>query len=125
VDRDSGRLVANISLFEVDHDHGTAQIGYRVMPDRRRMGLGSEAVAAVTTWAFDNWRLESRTGSSPRGGKPHQPWLARIQLEHAIINPASCGVALRCGYDLEGTLRQAYRGLDGVRRDEHVHARLR
>ena len=37
---------------------------------------------------------------------------------------ASCRVAEKSGYLLEGVLRQAFRAEDGTRHDEHLHARL-
>jgi RimJ/RimL family protein N-acetyltransferase len=50
--------------------------------------------------------------------------LHRIELCHAVANPASCRVADRAGYRAEGTLRESYRYGDGRRYDEHLHARL-
>ncbi len=104
-DRESGRFVANVSLFEIDDEHATAKVGYRVLPDARGRGVAREALLAATAWGF-----------AERG-------LARIQLEHAVANPASCRVAEAAGYRLEGTLRSSYL-LDGERYDEHVHGRL-
>ncbi len=104
-DRETGRFVANVSLFEIDDDHATAKIGYRVTADARGRGTAREALLAVTAWAFTARDL------------------ARIQLEHAVANPASCRVAEAAGFRLEGTLRSSYL-LDGARYDEHVHGRL-
>ena len=42
---------------------------------------------------------------------------------HAVANPASCKVALRAGFPLEGLLRQSFVYGDGQRYDEHLHAR--
>ena len=75
VDRSTGRLVANCSVFAIDRDHATAKIGYRVAPGQRRRGVGSEVVAAVAGWSFAGLGL------------------ARIQLEHAVPNVGSCRVA--------------------------------
>lgn len=89
-----------------DADHSTAKVSYRVVPWQRRKGYAREAVRAVTAWAF-----------AERG-------LSRVQWEHSVANTASCGVALACGYRLEGTLRSAFVTADGVRQDVHVHGRL-
>ena len=104
-DRESGLFVANVSLFAIDAEQATAKIGYRVLPDARGRGVGSEALAAVAAGAF-----------SDRG-------LARLQLEHTIANPASCRVAEAAGFRLEGTLRSSY-AVDAQRHDEHIHGRL-
>jgi RimJ/RimL family protein N-acetyltransferase len=106
VDRSTGRLVANCSVFEIDRDHATAKIGYRVAPWQRRRGVGSEVVAAVAGWSFAGLGL------------------ARIQLEHAVANVGSCKVAWNAGFVLEGILRSASRDGLGARHDDHVHGRL-
>ncbi|MDQ1615779.1 MAG: hypothetical protein QOJ60_1718, partial [Actinomycetota bacterium] len=48
----------------------------------------------------------------------------RVELYHAVANPASCRVAEKVGFRHEGTLRQSYVYGDGTRHDEHLHARL-
>lgn len=107
VDRETGRMVGNCSLFAIDEDDRVAKIGYRVLPSARGRGVARQMVDAVTCWAFES-----------RG-------LMRVQLEHAIANEASCRVALAAGFALEGTLRSAY-AVPGTadREDCHVHGRL-
>jgi RimJ/RimL family protein N-acetyltransferase len=103
---DTDRLVVNISLFDIDEEHGTANIAYRVVPWLRRQGYGREAVMAVTEFAF------------------HDLGLTRVQLEHSVPNIASCALALSAGFALEGTTRSAHVTSDGVRQDVHIHGRL-
>jgi RimJ/RimL family protein N-acetyltransferase len=50
--------------------------------------------------------------------------VVRLELYHAVDNAASCRVADKAGFRLEGTLRQSYRYSDGDLHDEHLHARL-
>jgi RimJ/RimL family protein N-acetyltransferase len=71
----------------------------------RRQRVATRAVDAVVEWAF-------------------QLGVVRIQLFHAVENEASCGVARNTGFELEGILRSAHLYPDGVRRDEHLHARI-
>ena len=107
VDQDKGRLVGNISLMNIDLvDQRSASIAYRTAPWARRQGVASDAVEAVTKWAFDTLTIE------------------RIRLEHSVSNAASCGVAGRCTYLLEGVMRLGHRDERGVRHDTHLHARL-
>jgi len=101
-----GRLLGNVSLFCIDEEHLTASIGYRVMPDARGFGVATAAVSAVAAWAL-----------GPRG-------LARVWLQHAVANIASCRVAGKAGFELEGTMRSASVYGDGHRHDDHLHARL-
>ncbi|WP_240742244.1 GNAT family N-acetyltransferase [Micromonospora zingiberis] len=99
-----GTLLGSVSLHRI-HD-GDASIGYWTVPAARGRGLASAAVTRLTTWAFTELGLY------------------RIELCHAVANPASCRVAERAGYLAEGTLRQSHRYGDGRRHDEHLHARL-
>jgi [ribosomal protein S5]-alanine N-acetyltransferase len=48
----------------------------------------------------------------------------RLDLEHATGNTASCRVAEKTGFALEGVRRSAWLQADG-RHDVHAHARLR
>jgi len=104
---DEGRMLGNISLWALDRDdQRSGWVGYRTVPWARGRGVASQGLAAATAWAFDGLGLE------------------RIVLPHVVANPASCAVAERCGYTLEGVARGGYRDLDGDRWDEHLHARL-
>jgi RimJ/RimL family protein N-acetyltransferase len=107
LDAAAGRLVGNVSLWRLDlADQRTAAVGYRTAPWARGQGVATAAVRAVTSWAFGALGLE------------------RIELPHAVENPASCRVAEKAGFALEGTMRGAFRAEDGTRHDEHLHARL-
>ena len=46
--------------------------------------------------------------------------LHRLFLLHSTANPASCRVAVKAGFALEGTLRSAMRHPDGWH-DMHLH----
>ncbi|MFF7272343.1 GNAT family N-acetyltransferase [Streptomyces cyaneofuscatus] len=51
----------------------------------------------------------------------HEIDFHRPELDHSTCNTASCGVATRCGYVMEGTKRSAAVHDDG-RHDMHLHA---
>ena len=107
VDRESLRMIGNVSLFAIDTDDRVAKIGYRVLPSARGRGVARQMVDAVTRWAFDS-----------RG-------LMRVQLEHSVHNAASCRVAEAAGFVYEGTTRSAYAVPESeVREDCHIHGRL-
>jgi RimJ/RimL family protein N-acetyltransferase len=101
-----GSFAGNVSIHNIDTDHGTADIGYRVMALARGRGVATAAVREATAFAFE--------------------WLGlfRVQLLHAVPNVASCRVAAKAGYPLEATLRSAG-SYAGKRLDEHLHAKLR
>ncbi len=100
------RFLGTISVFHVDTDQGTAELGYRVLPTERGRGVATAALATAAARVFV------------------EKGLRRLELFHAVDNPASCVVAERAGFRLEGTLRQSYRYGDGQVHDEHLHARL-
>jgi RimJ/RimL family protein N-acetyltransferase len=103
-DQDSGALLGSVSLHRI-YD-GDASIGYWTVARMRGRKVASRAVAAMSGWGFERLGLH------------------RIELCHAVANPASCRVAQHAGYLLEGTLRQSHRYGDGRRYDEHIHGRL-
>jgi RimJ/RimL family protein N-acetyltransferase len=100
------RLVGQVSIHSIDDPVGTGEIGYWLTPDGRGRGIGSAAVDTATRFGFDLLGL------------------ARLELFHAVENEASCRLAGRCGYLLEGTARQSFVYGDGRRHDEHLHGRL-
>ncbi|PZF88558.1 GNAT family N-acetyltransferase [Micromonospora deserti] len=101
---DGDTLLGSVSLHRI-HD-GDASIGYWTVAAARGRGVASGAVVRLTGWAFAELGLH------------------RIELCHAVANPASCRVAERAGYRIEGILRESYRYGDGRRYDEHLHGRL-
>ena len=105
---DPSTYLGNVSLFELHLDpaHAQGSIGYRVAPAHRRKGVATAALRTATAWAFRDVRL------------------FRLQLFHAVDNRSSCSVAERGGYQLEGVLRSGATYGDGLRYDEHLHARL-
>ena len=84
---------------------GTGEVGYWVLPAARGAGVAPRAVRAATTWALTHLGLH------------------RIELVHSVTNQASCRVAAKAGYELEGTMRRAMLHDDGWH-DMHLHARI-
>lgn len=103
---DGGRVLGRIALRGLDFDDGVAWVGYWVLPAARGAGVATRALAAVSSWALDGIGFH------------------RLELEHSTLNDASCGVARKAGYLLEGTKRRAAVHDDGPH-DMHLHARVR
>ncbi|MEY9849407.1 GNAT family N-acetyltransferase [Streptacidiphilus sp. MAP5-3] len=99
-------LLATVSLSEIDVRNSCAEIGYRVAPWARGQGVATTALISVADWAFGTLGL------------------TRLQVLHGRENHASCRVAVKAGFVLEGELRSSYRYGDGELHDEHLHARL-
>jgi len=101
-DRPIGQVgLRSISLFEA-----SAQLSYWVLPGARGTGIAAKAAGTLTRWTFDTVRLH------------------RIGLQHSTANQASCRVAAKLGFALEGTARSSLIHADGWH-DMHIHARLR
>lgn len=99
-------LLGRMGFNAIDLSGGLAEAAYWVLPGARGRGVAPRALDAATEWMFD------RVG------------LHRIELLHSSANTASCRVATKASYSLEGTKREHWRFADGWH-DVHLHARLR
>jgi RimJ/RimL family protein N-acetyltransferase len=104
---DAGRYVGNAFLFQIDQDQLMGSVAYRTAPWARGRGVATAAVEAMTDFAFRVLGLE------------------RLSLPHAVANVASCRIAEKTAFLLEGTEVGGYRDEQGVRWDSHVHGLLR
>jgi RimJ/RimL family protein N-acetyltransferase len=106
VARDDGEVLGRIALRGFDFDDGIAGVAYWVLPAARGAGVATRAVTALSAWALEEIGFH------------------RLELDHSTRNHASCRVAAKSGYLLEGTKRSAAVHDDG-RHDMHLHARTR
>ncbi|MFI7018028.1 GNAT family N-acetyltransferase [Streptomyces sp. NPDC050164] len=106
VDADSDRLLGRVALREIRLDDGVAEVAYWTAPAARGRGVAARATTALARWALDEIGFH------------------RLELLHAVRNEASCRVASRTGFALEGTKRSAILHPDGWH-DMHLHARVR
>jgi RimJ/RimL family protein N-acetyltransferase len=102
----AGLLLGSVSLHHLDWDQRDAELGYWVAPWARRQRVGLRSVMLASDYGFS--RLELR----------------RVYLFHALENEASCRLAARAGFRLEGELLESHSYGDGRFHDEHLHARL-
>lgn len=106
ITQDDGEVLGRIAMRGWDFDDGIAGVAYWVLPQSRGVGVATRAVEALSTWALDEVGFH------------------RLYLDHSTRNHASCRVASKSGYLLEGTKRSAALHDDG-RHDMHLHARIR
>lgn len=105
-DGSPGRLLGGTGLHRIDWDLRRFEIGYWIRPEAAGQGHVSEAVHALTVLAFD--RLAAR----------------RVEIRCDPRNLKSRAVAQRCGFELEGVLRNDMLGVDGAPRDTAIYARI-
>ena len=103
---EGGKVLGRIALGSLNLADGDAGCGYWVLPAARGAGVAARALTAVSGWALG------------------EAGFHRLHLDHSTRNPASCRVAAKAGFRLEGTMRSAAVHSDG-RHDMHLHARIR
>ncbi|KUL43803.1 acetyltransferase [Streptomyces sp. NRRL F-4489] len=101
--RPGREAVGLIGWGDIDLSGGSAEILYWILPAARGGGVVTEATKRVSEWALNDLGLH------------------RLRLCHSVANPASCRVADKAGFSLEGTMRSALLHADGWH-DEHLHA---
>lgn len=102
--------VGLVRLFDLDDidDGGAPLLDIRIAGTRRGQGLGTEAVRWSTDHLFSSF-----------------PDLHRIEATTRDDNVAMQRVLERCGYTLEGRLREAWPSTDGRRHDTLLYGVLR
>ncbi|WP_329261497.1 GNAT family N-acetyltransferase [Streptomyces pseudovenezuelae] len=106
VDGGTDLLLGRVALREIRLDDGQAEMAYWTTAEARGKGVAARATVALSRWALDVVGFH------------------RLELMHAVRNEASCRVATKTGFLLEGTKRSAVLHPDGWH-DMHLHARLR
>ncbi len=99
-----GRLVGSTGLHALKWAVPRCEIGYWVRSDATGKGYAAAAVRALSKVAFE------------------QLGVRRIDIRCDDRNLASARVAEKCGYRLEGVLRNYTVGTDGEVRHERVYA---
>ncbi|MFJ9590242.1 GNAT family N-acetyltransferase [Streptomyces acidicola] len=105
-DADTDRLLGRVALRSIMLEDGLAEVAYWTVAAARGQGVAARATTALSRWALDEIGFH------------------RLELMHAVRNVASCRVAAKTGFALEGTKRSALLHQDGWH-DMHLHARVR
>ena len=102
---DAGELVGRVGLRTLVLDQAQGEAAYWVLPSARGRGIAATALSAMNAWLFATAGLH------------------RLVLAHSTRNSASCRVAAKAGFALEGTMRSDLLHGDGWH-DMHLHARV-
>ncbi len=106
IEKSTGRLVGSVGLHRTDWKLPKTEIGFWIRSSASGKGYVTESVETLVTWAFAQLGVQ------------------RVELVTDEANTASRKVAERCGFQLEGILRNMQRGPDGGLRSNCVYARL-
>lgn len=99
--------IGNISAVEISERDEAAALGYCIGTAYWRKGIMPEAVRAVCSYLFEEIGVN------------------RIEISHAVKNPASGRVAQKCGFTFEGTKREFFKTADGEFLDISFHSLLK
>ena len=102
---EAGELAGMAMAPKIDLEGREGELGYLVAPAHRGRGVGTELLRLLTRWWFTDLGM------------------LRAELIIDARNPASLGIARRCGYFHEGTLRSIHHK-NGIRIDATIWSRL-
>ena len=105
--RREGCLIGNISVVALDERSQRAALGYCLSAAYWNQGCMTEAAQAVIDFLFQEVNVH------------------RVEIAHAVKNPASGAVARKCGLTLEGVRREYFKAADGEYLDIAAYAILR
>jgi RimJ/RimL family protein N-acetyltransferase len=100
----AGQVLGRVAVRGISLQLGVGECAYWTLPAARGRGVAVAALELATRWAFELG-------------------LHRLELQHSVRNPASCRVALRAGFALEGVHRDGVLHADGWH-DMHFHGRV-
>ncbi|MFE3883293.1 GNAT family N-acetyltransferase [Streptomyces lydicus] len=105
-DRESGAFLGELALNDIDTPNARGGFRIALVPGATDRGIGTEAIRLLLDYAFD------RVG------------LHRVQLEVWDYNPRARRAYEKCGFEVEGRMREAL-FWDGAWHDVFVMAALR
>lgn len=107
VSKASRRLIGSSGLHRIDWEARKFEIGYWLRTSAAGQGYMTEAVEAIAAYAIRELQAN------------------RVEIRCDARNVKSAKVAERCGFTLEGVLRQEKRSSDGSLRDTMIFAKVR
>jgi len=72
IERDTDTVVGDIG-FMGPPDDGSVEIGFSVIPDRRRLGYASEAAGRLVAWALEQPEISARSSRGPTPTTTRRP----------------------------------------------------
>jgi ribosomal-protein-alanine N-acetyltransferase len=78
IESESGTVIGDIGFFGPPDAAGTLEIGYSIVPDRRRRGYATEAAAALVTWALAQPGVQTIVAACEADNAPSIVTLERV-----------------------------------------------
>jgi RimJ/RimL family protein N-acetyltransferase len=102
----AGTFIGGSGFHRIDWSVPRVEIGYWIRTKFAGQGYMTEAVSAMTRFALERLKV------------------ARVEIVCSSHNKRSLRVAERCGYQLEATLRNHAREVDGSLRSTLIYAKI-
>lgn len=78
IERDSGTVVGDIGFHAPPDAAGTVELGYSVVPSRRRRGYATDAARAVVSWAISQPSVRTVVAGCDPANEPSARVLQRV-----------------------------------------------
>ncbi|MFH8568254.1 GNAT family N-acetyltransferase [Streptomyces sp. NPDC017993] len=88
-DRETGDYLGDLALMGIDADNAYGMLRIALVPGATDRGIGTEAIRLLLDYAFDRVRLH------------------RVQLEVFTFNERARRAYEKCGFEVEGRMREA------------------
>ena len=87
-DKESDKMIGSIGITSYNAYQSRIELSYDLAKEYWRRGITSRAIHKIVEYAFENWQVN------------------RIEASVSTQNIPSKNLLLKCGFSLEGTLRQ-------------------
>ena len=88
VETETDTVVGDIGFIRPPDDAGEIEVGYSVVPSRRRRGYATEALAALVAWAFEQPGVTAILAGTDPDNDPSQRVLRSAGFEVTDATPA-------------------------------------
>jgi [ribosomal protein S5]-alanine N-acetyltransferase len=90
IERATNTVVGDIGFHRPPDDGGTVEIGYSVIPSRRRRGYAGEAARALVDWVRAQPGVTSIVAGTVPGNEPSERTLERLGFERTGLEHGEC-----------------------------------
>ena len=81
IERESGSVVGDVGFIGPPDENGSIEVGYSVIPDRRRRGYATEAASAIVEWALSEPGVQVVVAGCDRDNEPSIRTLERLGFQ--------------------------------------------
>lgn len=103
IEKESNKLIGNINIHHVNKIDSSAKIGYFIFKEYQNKGFATESLKEVLKFATNKLKFH------------------RITASAAVSNVPSNKVLIKCGFNLEGTMKES-NYIDGKYYDTNIYA---